>query len=198
MFEGLDRRQRFGALGIGVIALFVVGLIGAQYLDGPKSFPLSPQGAAGGASPARKGAVHVKVAGQVAKPGEYTFAPGSKVADAIRAAGGATETGDTLALSLDTALVDGTTVTVPKHGTPLTGDPYAKRDSSTGVTAGTVSINSGSLEELDSLPRIGPVLAQRIIDYRNKIGGFKSLEEIKGVKGIGDKTYIKLLPHIRL
>ncbi len=63
---------------------------------------------------------------------------------------------------------------------------------------GQVSINNGTFAELDSLTGIGPVKAQAIIDYRTRIGGFKSLEELKAVKGIGDKTYAKLLPHIRL
>ncbi len=63
---------------------------------------------------------------------------------------------------------------------------------------GQVSINNGTFAELDTLPNIGPVKAQAIIDYRSRIGGFKSLEELKAVKGIGDKTYAKLLPLIRL
>lgn len=66
------------------------------------------------------------------------------------------------------------------------------------TTTGTVSINEGTMEELDSLPGIGPVKAQAIIEYRNRIGGFKSLHELNAVKGIGEKTYQKLLPHIRL
>jgi competence protein ComEA len=65
-------------------------------------------------------------------------------------------------------------------------------------TVGQVSINEGSQAELESLPGIGPVIAGRIIEYRNRIGGFKSLEEINAVKGIGNKTYAKILPHIRL
>jgi comEA protein len=64
--------------------------------------------------------------------------------------------------------------------------------------SGPVSINNGTFEELDSLPRIGPVKAQAIIEYRSRIGGFKSLDELKAVKGIGEVTYRNLLPHIRL
>ncbi len=70
--------------------------------------------------------------------------------------------------------------------------------SPTSPKTGQVSINNGTFTELDSLTGIGPVKAQAIIDYRSRIGGFKSLEELKAVKGIGDKTYAKLLPHIRL
>jgi comEA protein len=61
-----------------------------------------------------------------------------------------------------------------------------------------VSINSGTLAELDTLPNIGPVRAQAIIDYRDRIGGFKRIEEIQAVRGIGPVTYAKMLPYIRL
>jgi competence protein ComEA len=70
--------------------------------------------------------------------------------------------------------------------------------SPTAARTGQVSINNGTFAELDSLTGIGPVKAQAIIDYRSRIGGFKSLEELKAVKGIGEKTYQKLLPLIRL
>ena len=83
---------------------------------------------------------------------------------------------------------------------PLISPPTASGSSQSGApqTAGQVSINNGSSEELQTLPGIGPVKAQAIIDYRNRIGGFKSLDEINAVKGIGEKTYAKILPLIRL
>jgi competence protein ComEA len=83
----------------------------------------------------------------------------------------------------------------PLFDAPQESDP---RPRATPEVGGQVSINTGTLAELDTLPGIGPVKAQAIIDYRTRIGGFKSLDELKAVKGIGDKTYAKLLPQIRL
>lgn len=197
MFDGMDRRQRAGAFGIGLIALFVVGIVGAQYLGGPQDFPITQQGTSSGPGSQKSDGVRVEVVGAVASPGSYLLPPNSQVNDAINAAGGSTASADLGQLSLTTRLMDGTTLTVPLRGGRVLGSPYAKDSSPDGGT-GTVSINTASLEELDTLPRIGPVMAQRIIEYRIRIGGFKSLEEIKGVKGIGDKTYVKLLPFIRL
>jgi comEA protein len=87
-------------------------------------------------------------------------------------------------------------IAAPQLFTP-TPEPSSGSTSAPKST-GQVSINEGTLEELDSLPGIGPVKAQAIVEYRNRIGGFKSLHELNAVKGIGEKTYQKLLPHIRL
>ena len=119
-------------------------------------------------------------------------------ADAIEGAGGATGEADLDKLNLAALLLDGTKLTVPRKGGLDDGGVYSSSGGAAPQSAGAVSINSAGLSELDTLPGIGPVKAQAIVDYRNRIGGFQTLEELKGVRGIGEKTFQKLLPLIRL
>ncbi|MGB9553591.1 MAG: helix-hairpin-helix domain-containing protein, partial [bacterium] len=128
---------------------------------------------------------------------------GARVADAIKLAGGATSEADLDALNLAMILKDGDKVVVPQKASrnsfteeettefPLTNpvnQPQMNISSQPGQ-AGKININTASASELESLPGIGPVLAQRIVDYRTQKGGFKSIEEIKEVSGIGDKKF---------
>ena len=197
MLVGLDTRQRWAVLGIGVAALFVVGWVGASFMNGPKEFELAEQGARPQAiDPGATVTVHVS--GEVAEPGLYTLSGRSRVTDAIKDAGGATGAADLDKLNLAAFLLDGTKLAVPRKGTYEDGGVYSSSGGSEPVGVGTVSINNAGLSELDTLPGIGPVKARAIVDYRNRIGGFRTLEELKGVRGIGEKTFQKLLPLIRL
>lgn len=197
MLVGLDTRQRWAVVGIGLAALIVVGWIGSGFMSRPKGFELVEQGARGQAivpSPP----VTVHVSGEVAEPGLYTLSGGTRVADAIKEAGGGTGAADLDKLNLAALLLDGTKLAVPSMGGSEDGGVYSSSAGPAPPTAGTISINSAGLSELDTLPGIGPVKARAIVDYRNRIGGFRTLEELKGVRGIGDKTFQKLLPLIRL
>ena len=195
MLVGLDTRQRWAVLGIAVAALFVVGWVGSGFMSRPKGFELVEQR---GQAIVPLAPVTVHVSGEVAEPGLYTLSGGSRVADAIKEAGGATGAAELDKLNLAAPLVDGTKLVVPLAGTSADGGVYSSSGGSEPVGGGTVSINSAELSELDTLPGIGPVKAQAIVDYRNRIGGFQTLEELKGVRGIGEKTFQKLLPLIRL
>lgn len=132
--------------------------------------------------------LRVEVKGAVARPDVYILPPGSIVRDAILAAGGATEEADLSPLNQAAALGDGMAITVPRQGeTPLPSTLSQSAMESPG-TATAVNINAASQEELESLPGIGPVLAQRIIEGRP----YRAIEELLQVSGIGPASFEKL------
>ncbi|WP_418740223.1 helix-hairpin-helix domain-containing protein [Enorma sp.] len=143
--------------------------------------------------------VVVDVGGAVIEPGVVELDAGSRVADAIEAAGGLAIDADCTTLNQAQLLQDGQKVYVPKEGVPKEGEIDASGalvDSSTqeaGQAATTlVNINTATLEELDALPGVGPATAQAIIDDREANGPFASEEDIMRVSGIGEKKYEKL------
>lgn len=126
----------------------------------------------------------VHIAGSVADPGVYELPDGSRVTDAISAAGGATSEADLDALNLAALLADGQKIYVPKVGEvspQVAGNASAK-----------VNLNSATAAQFEELPGIGPVLAQRIVDYRTKRGGFTSVRQLMEVEGIGPKKFASL------
>jgi competence protein ComEA len=138
--------------------------------------------------------IWVQVAGAVHVPGVYQLAGESRVFEAVAAAGGFTEEADQQAVALAAVLTDGCRVYVPKVGETMTGAVVGPADSSAGVTGGStgsgsagglVSLNRGTAAELDSLPGIGPSLAQQIISYRESQGPFTSIDQLTDVPGIG-------------
>ena len=169
--------------------------------------------------PEKPRTVSVHVSGKVAKPGVYELEPGSRVQDAIKAAGGASGNADLGTINLAEKLQDGQQIYIaPKGQVPPPvvsvvrgGDSSSGKHAASGSKAGgsgvekykkpgqgTVSINSASVDELQHLVGIGPAMAQRIIDYRKEHGGFKSVDELEEVKGIGPKTLAKMKPFVRL
>ena len=157
-----------------------------------------------GAAPQTVLVVHV--VGQVAKPGLVRLKAGARVADAIESAGGATRAADLEAMNLARALVDGEQVFVPKPGEqpPAVAGPQVPGGSTVGdgsgsvggSATGSVNLNTADLNALDSLPGVGPVLAQRIVDWRTEHGRFTSVEELGEVSGIGDKLLSQLRPKV--
>ncbi|MGJ0384183.1 helix-hairpin-helix domain-containing protein [Paenarthrobacter nicotinovorans] len=143
------------------------------------------------------GVVMLHVAGAVGKPGVVSLPQGSRVFQAIDAAGGAAPGADLTALNLAEVLTDGIKVYIPVVGeTPPQSSPVAGAGAVSGAASGTagpattgakVNINTASLEELGTLPRVGPVTAQRILDWRKEHGAFTSVDELDAVDGIGPK-----------
>jgi competence protein ComEA len=124
----------------------------------------------------------VHVVGAVHRPGLYRFAARSRVADAVARAGGPTRRADLTLINLAAPLADGTQVVVPVKTPAGAAGPGA---GSAAAPAGPVHLNVATLEQLDALPGVGPVTAQKILDYRQKHGAFSSLEELDAIPGIG-------------
>lgn len=126
--------------------------------------------------------VVVHVVGAVRRPGLYRLAEGSRIADAVRKAGGSTRRARLALVNLAAEVVDGAQIVVPTAGSEAQQAVVLPEASS---TAGPVRLSTATLEELDTLPGVGPVTAQRIIDYREEHGPFTSVEELDAVPGIG-------------
>lgn len=130
-------------------------------------------------------AVYVHVAGAVTTPGLYRLFDAARVVDAIAAAGGFTADADRAAVNLARAVSDGEQIVVPVAGQPPPPGAAGPADVTPGD--GRVNLNTADVAALDTLPRIGPAMAQRIIDWRDENGRFTSVEDLLAVPGIGDK-----------
>ncbi|MBS2969767.1 helix-hairpin-helix domain-containing protein [Metabacillus sp. KIGAM252] len=137
----------------------------------------------------------VDVKGSVHRPGVYELWEGCRVKDAVDRAGGLLESADGKQVNLAAVLEDGTAIYIPVKGetveTELSQGTIAAQGSASS-DAGKVNLNTAGLEDLQTLPGIGPSKAEAILAYREEKGKFKSEEELKEVSGIGDKTYEKL------
>lgn len=140
---------------------------------------------------AARAEIKVHVAGAVNAPGMYALPPDARVIDAIQAAGGLTAEGDSDALNLAAVVKDGDKITVRTVAETQTVSEGRS-------AAGLININTAGKEALMELPGIGEVLAQNIITYREKHGGFSSIEEIKEVNRIGDKLYEQIKDSITI
>ncbi|MCW2779858.1 MAG: ComEA family DNA-binding protein [Marmoricola sp.] len=141
--------------------------------------------------------VVVDIAGKVRRPGVATLPAGSRVVDALKQAGGAKPGVSLTALNLARVLVDGEQI--------LVGVPAAGVAASAAVAPGApapsgqlVNLNSATAEQLDTLPGVGPVTAQKILDWRSRNGAFSSVDELLEVDGIGEKTLADLAPFLTL
>ncbi|MFE6056304.1 helix-hairpin-helix domain-containing protein [Kitasatospora sp. NPDC056446] len=144
-------------------------------------------------------AVVVDIGGRVHIPGLHTLPAGSRVADALRAAGGVLPETDTRNLNLARVLTDGEQLLVGEQVQP----PASAAGSGAGLPGPatprpSVSLNRATLEQLDTLPGVGPTLAQRILAYRTSHGSFRSLDQLRQVSGIGARTYAELRPLLTL
>lgn len=133
----------------------------------------------------------VDVRGAVNQPGVYTLPVGSRVQDALARAGDVTNDADTRTLNLARRLNDGEQLYVPRQGeaTPVLFPTSARGAPTATRVTSKININTATVDELDALPGIGPALAQRIVDYRTQNGDFKTIEDIKKVRGIGDALF---------
>lgn len=155
--------------------------------------------AASGGSPAAgtDREVTVDVAGKVRRPGVATLPAGSRVVDALRKAGGARGGVDLTGLNLARVLVDGEQILVGRPAAP--GGLAASASTAAPDPSGSlVNLNTATAEQLDTLPGVGPVTAQKILDWRSAHGAFSAVDELLEVDGIGEKTLADLAPHVTL
>jgi competence protein ComEA len=176
----ISRRQALVVAGVLAVVLVLAGklLAGGGPAHRVPRFPL-----ARAAPPAPPPLLVVDVAGAVRQPGLYRLPQGSRIADAVAKAGGTTDKAAPGAVNLAAPLADGEQVVVPTRTpggaavAPVGGAPTA--------TAGPVSLSTATVEQLDGLPGIGPVTAQKIVDYRTEHGAFHSVDELDAISGIG-------------
>jgi competence protein ComEA len=139
----------------------------------------------------------VHVAGKVRRPGVVTLPAGSRVTDAIEKAGGAKPGADTSTVNLARKVIDGEQILVgvPGGAAPapgVSGGPVA------GAPAGPIDLNAATVDQLQQLPGVGPVLAQRIIDFRTQHGGFQSVDQLREVTGIGERRFAEISRQVRV
>ncbi len=176
---------------LGGLLLVLVLLVGGRFLlrAGATAGPVAPPivgSAESGAAPAAPSRLVVYVVGAVRRPGLYRVAEGSRVADAVGRAGGTTRRADLAAVNLAAPVADGQQVVVPARLPPAVAAAEGAPTSVGGsVPAAPVQLSVATVEQLDALPGIGPVTAQKIVDWRSAHGPFASVENLDDVPGIG-------------
>lgn len=172
----------YGGLALVVLALAGNAMLGESEPAGNGN-PPRPGEAVLEAEPAEAPELVVHVVGAVRQPGLYRLAEGSRVDDAIAEAGGPTGKALLAGVNLASPIADGQQIVVPAKGRAGAA-PLADASGSPGA-GGRVHLNTATLEDLDALPGVGPVTAQRILDYRQEHGAFQSVDELDAVSGIG-------------
>ncbi len=162
--------------------------------------PIPTADATGSLDPAASNDLVVHVTGAVTKPGVYPLPTGARVIDGVTAAGGARPDADLSSINLARPLTDGERVYIPRRGevppAAAAPDPSGGTGSGGGSSDGKVNINTASVSELEELPGIGEVIAQRIVDYRTQHGPFKTVRDLLKVEGIGEKKFESIEDHV--
>lgn len=206
--EAVRRRTTRIRIGVSAAVVLVIGILGIAALGaaarsatgtGGTAIPLdaeasddtrvssTPRPSTDGGTDVSTDVLYVHVLGAVAAPGLYSLSTDARVVDAIAAAGGFSSDADTGSVNLARTVTDGEQIVVTKPGEapPATGSTGGSSGTSTGSGA-LVNLNTATAAELESLPRIGPALAERIIAWRTDNGPFRLVDELLSVPGIGD------------
>lgn len=175
-------RLRIGAVVVLVLVALGCAVLATALTARPESAEISrgEPGESDGEFSLSSPSVFVHVTGAVARPGLFELAEGARVIDAIAAAGGFTDTANREELNLARLLTDGEQFSVPEEGGQAPG--AAASDS-------RVNLNTADAAALDTLPRVGPAMAERILAWRDANGRFTTIDDLRNVSGIGDKTF---------
>lgn len=171
------------------------GAVGAALPSGASAAPGPSVSAAPSPSPSM---LVVDVTGAVQRPGVVELPAGARVADAIDAAGGPGRRAELASVNLARLVVDGEQIVVARRGRPLALPAPGSPSSTAGAPATPIDLNTATGDQLESLPGVGPVLAQRILDWRTAHGGFGSVDELTEVSGIGEATLADLRTLVRV
>jgi competence protein ComEA len=182
------RHGALALLAVGAVVVCIAAFLAWQARPHPVSVPAAPPptavAPAVSASPAM---LVIAVSGRVTRPGLVRLPSGSRVADAIDAAGGALPGTDLSSINLARKVVDGELIAVG-----ITPPPAAAPGGGPAAAGGPVNLNTATLADLETLPGVGEVLGQRILDYRTQHGQFRSVTDLRQVSGIGDAKFASL------
>ena len=175
----LSRRRAVVAAALLLVVLLIAGRVllhagTARPAPAPLRLPVAT------GRPSAVALLVIDVVGAVRRPGLVRLRQGSRIADAVARAGGATGRADLALVNLAAPLADGEQVVVPSRG--AANGPGAPASS---AASGPVNLSTATAAQLDALPGIGPVTAQKILDYRTQHGGFSSVDELDAIPGIG-------------
>ncbi len=193
MLWQLPPKERVAYTAIVALVLFGVGFVGAQRLRRPAPIAFEY------GTPRAQELLSVEVSGAVKHPGLVQLKVGQRVGDALGAAGGATPSARLEGLDLSQPVRAGMKVEVPSVMTAASNQrPQAQRVGKPLPERASISINQATEQEFERLPGIGPALATRIIEYRKRSGPFRSVQDLRRVKGIGEKKLAAMRRFIKL
>lgn len=219
LVDDLPPVPRFSRWHVKVVAtLLVLGLLvggwvllrarpvavaspGAVVLSGPPVSPAAPTESTPGSTATPRTTLVVHVLGAVRKPGLVTLPDPSRVQDAIKAAGGLKPSADPGELNLAQLLTDGQQVMIGTSGQPsgeVRDGAASGGGGGGGSTGSAVDLNRATAAQLEELPGVGPVTADKIVAWRTEHQRFSRVEELQEVDGIGPKTYAQIAPHVRV
>jgi competence protein ComEA len=186
------------------VATLVVVALGVRFMQGQAHGPSAAEPASARPAPAvrleprRAGVALVHVAGAVRSPGVYRLREGERIQDAIRRAGGERAGADLNAINLAAKVADGQQVVVPRRGAAGAAPVAAGGGETGGPLQPPVSLNTATAEQLDTLDGVGPATASKILEYRRQHGGFRSIDDLGEIPGIGPKRLAALRGKVQL
>jgi competence protein ComEA len=180
-------------------AALAIALIGARYLrESDATEPRHERAPSAQRVKVKRspGGAFVHVTGAVRRPGVYRVPSWARLDLAVRRAGGATAAADLAGVNLAARVSDGQQVVVPARG--AAGGTASAAGTAPEAPAAPISLNTATLDQLDELDGVGPATAQKIIDWRKEHGGFRSIDDLKQVSGIGPKRFASLKDKVRI